>query len=129
MSEKNYTETIEKAVNWWSEKIAGRQPHSNGDNSEASVMACIMADMARKPVSNEQIETFKNVLSEKIMEYMDRYKEVDLSCDYGPGLLLSESAEAAGINQLNFPFKTSMIIKADGRVIVFDGYRASPREL
>ena len=25
-------ETIEKAVNWWVEKVTANQPHSNGDN-------------------------------------------------------------------------------------------------
>lgn len=116
-------EVIRKAVEWWADKVSGKQPHSNGDNGRESVMACIMADMGRKPVSNEQIEMFKRILSEKIREYAEeRSCDFSIGCDYGPGILLAESADVAGINYLNFPFKTNMRIYVDGRVMVSDGY-------
>ena len=30
-------EVIEKAVNWWAEKVTANQPHSNGDNGHTSL--------------------------------------------------------------------------------------------
>ena len=58
-------EAMEKAVNWWAEKVGGSQPHSNGDNGLASVMACMMADVGRKPVSESQIAVFKEELAKE----------------------------------------------------------------
>lgn len=114
-------EAIEKAVNWWAEKVGGSQPHSNGDDGLASVMACMMADVGRKPVSKVQIATFKEELAKRIAEAGDR-SQIFLSCDYGPCKMLSESAEIAGINVLNFPFKTDMTIRDGKEVLVSDGY-------
>lgn len=52
-------ETIEKAVNWWVEKLVGNQPHSNGDNSYTSIMTCLLADSMVKKISKKQLDTFK----------------------------------------------------------------------
>lgn len=52
-------ETIEKAVSWWAEKLVGNQPHSNGDNSYASIMTCLLADSRVKKISKKQIDIFK----------------------------------------------------------------------
>lgn len=38
-------EAIEKAADWWAERILEDRPHSNGDNSFTSVTACLLADM------------------------------------------------------------------------------------
>ncbi len=111
-------EAMEKAVNWWAEKVGGSQPHSNG---LASVMACMMADVGRKPVSESQIAVFKEELAKRITEVGERSR-IFLSCDYGPCKMLSESAEIAGINVLNFPFKTDMTILDGKKVLVSDGY-------
>lgn len=114
-------EAMEKAVNWWAEKVGGSQPHSNGNDGLASVMACMMADVGRKPVSESQIAVFKEELAKRITEVGERSR-IFLSCDYGPCKMLSESAEIAGINVLNFPFKTDMTILDGKKVLVSDGY-------
>ena len=52
-------ETIEKAVNWWAKKVASNQPHSNGDNSNTSIVICLFVDSMAKKISEEQVEVFK----------------------------------------------------------------------
>lgn len=52
-------EAIEKAANWWAERILEDRPHSNGDNSFTSVTACLLADMGRQNITPNQADTFK----------------------------------------------------------------------
>ena len=117
---------IEVAVNWWADKIGNKYRHSNGDNSPASVMACLMADMSHKKPTPEQIDTFKSELKKRIEEEYAKienreYGRIWLSCDYAPCKTLYEAAIIAGVNELNFPFKTNMCI-TKGEVTVSDGY-------
>lgn len=55
-------ETIEKAVNWWVEKVTANQPHSNGDNGYTSIVTCLLADSTAKKISKKQVEVFKKEL-------------------------------------------------------------------
>lgn len=112
---------FEKAVNWWCEKLESRQPHSNGDSSAPSVMACMMADIGTKAVTDEQIAVFREELLKELEEKQDTGWGISLECDYGPCRELDAAAQKAGINVLNFPFKTGMEIR-DGKVRVSDGY-------
>ena len=82
---------IEVAVNWWAEKVSKRHPHSNGDDSDASVMACLLADISYKGLSEEQVETFKRELTALLTEkYEERFEKlnweypISIGCDYGP---------------------------------------------
>ena len=119
---------IKTAAKWWTDKLRQRTPHDNGDNSPASVFACIFADMATDEVTEDKLAVFTAELEHQIQEHMeninDRY--VCLDCDYAPCTLLRESADAAGINRINFPFKTDMAIEQNSdngyRVRVSDGY-------
>lgn len=61
-------ETIEKAVNWWAEKVTANQPHSNGDNSNTSIVACLFIDSMAKKISEEQVEVFKKELAMRIRQ-------------------------------------------------------------
>lgn len=118
---------IEVAVNWWADKISKRHHHDNGDNSTASVMACLLADMGHKETTEEQVEVFKRELTALLTdEYENRfgkseYGSILIGCDYGPGLMLDKAAKIAGINSMNFPFKTFMDITKN-EVKVSDGY-------
>lgn len=114
---------IDIAVNWWADKLK-KPHHDNGDNSQAGIMAMIMADMASSKISDEQIEVFKKELKTRIEEqYQDieEIRDIWLGCDYAPMKILSVPAEIAGINLMNFPFKTDMRI-TKGCVEVSDGY-------
>lgn len=119
-------ETIEKAVNWWVEKLVGNQPHSNGDNSYTSIMTCLLADSMVKKISKKQLDTFKKVLATKIEEEAKAWQKVSIGCDYGPCVMLEQAALEAGISATNFPFKTWMYISEKDGVVVRDGYGAPP---
>lgn len=119
-------ETIEKAVSWWAEKLVGNQPHSNGDNSYASIMTCLLADSRVKKISKKQIDIFKKALATKIEEEAKTWQEVSVGCDYGPCVMLEQAALEAGILAANFPFKTWMYISEKDGVVVRDGYAAPP---
>lgn len=121
---------LEKAVKWWSNKVCKPKPHSNGDESRGSVFAMILADMGTKEVTDEQRMTFEKKLGELIEEKEKEWEGLQfcIGCDYGPDNVLGDAAKAAGINELNFPFKTLMIFK-DGKIMVRDGYGAPPVEI
>ena len=130
-------EAIQTAAAWWTEKLGRRDPHSNGDNSYASIFACILADIgAEDKGMDAKLEVFKTELERSIAKRMDcvsknHLNSMWLSCDYGPGEELAIAADKAGINHLAFPFKTNLFIgwdyKGDYSVKVSDGY-AQPYE-
>lgn len=120
------------AVEWWAGKLSAKAPHSNGDNAQASIFACLLADMGMKTVTDEQLNIFKSELKARIEnEIGNRWREVYLGVDYNPSPNLREAAKQAGISEFNFPYKTDLYIKWDDNgeysVYVYDGYR-SPRE-
>lgn len=117
---------IEVAVNWWADKISKRHHHDNGDNSNASIMACLMADISYKPVTQEQLEIFKNELRKQLENEYEKIekgycRDILLMCDYNPCFMLAIPANNAGISNMNFPFKSSMVIE-DGTIKISDGY-------
>ena len=120
-------QVIETAVNWWAKKIHTPFHHDNGANDSANVMACFFADMGRKFSTEEQVEVFKRELTALLTdEYENRfgkseYGNIIIGCDYRPCTMLNNAAKVAGINDLNFPFKTYMYIEAE-KVKVSDGY-------
>ena len=64
-------EAIEKAANWWAERILEDRPHSNGDNSFTSVTACLLADMGRQNITPDQADMFKKALAKRMAEYAE----------------------------------------------------------
>lgn len=121
------THAIKTAAKWWADKLKQRQPHSNGDNSTSSLFACFLADSCTKAITDDQLVLFTEELERGIQKFMEEnpWYHTWLSCDYGPEMVLREAADKAGINYLNFPFKTNMCIQRSGdsySVQVSDGY-------
>lgn len=118
------------AAEWWASKIDGRHHHDNGDRSSTGVMSMFLADMCMEAPTKEQIEQFKESLISHLLddENWSLLGFGGLHCDYGPGLFLRDAAEEAGIEELNFPFKTSMYFQ-DGEILVRDGYMAPPKKI
>lgn len=126
-------QAIKTAARWWRDKISKKPHHDNGDMSFASMMAGIMADSLAEDISDEKLDKFE----EELIKILDLEVSQNclpytyLSCDYGPGLYLSDAADIAGINYSCFPWKTNLQIirdmndKTNYEVLVSDGYRAS----
>lgn len=119
---------IKTAAKWWADKLRSRAPHSNGDNALSSVFACMLADIGTEEATEDKLAVFTSELEHQIREHMDNVngRYVWLGSDYGPCTMLGESADEAGINRLNFPFKTDMNIEQSSgyeyMIRVSDGY-------
>lgn len=115
-------ELIEIAVNWWSERVTGKCVHDNGDRSETSAFAGLLADCMIEPVSNQDIiNLYKESLAKHILKASGNSKELCLSCDYSPDYILATAAKEAGISVHNYPWKTSMIL-SEKEIKVSEGY-------
>lgn len=121
---------IKTAAKWWTDRLRERGPHSNGDNSMASMLANMFADMASKEIPEDKLQQFQTELELRIEEFMAELspyarEQAWLCCDYGPGIMLRDAADAAGIDYINFPFKTNVVVEKDGndyRVRASHGY-------
>ena len=126
-------EQIEKAVDWWANAI--RQPRFDGlsDTERADPandgyqMAEMMATLAVKPKTEEQMDAFKKALRDELLS-SEYNPGRGLRVDYGPCIVLHNAAEKAGIGGgIIFPWKTDMYFRDDGSVRVSAGY-GSPME-
>lgn len=119
-------EAIEKAADWWAERILEDRPHSSGDNSFTSVTACLLADMGRQNITPNQADTFKKALAKRMAEYAESgmFNHFSIMCDYGPCRMLADAANEAGISTANFPFKTTMFLTEKDGIMIRDGYGA-----
>lgn len=128
-------QAIKTAVKWWSNKLKSKAPHSNGDNSLSSIMACFLADGGMQDVTDEQINIFESELTNYLNHSLDTDTFFGMGCDYNPTANLLEAAKTAGISEFNFPYKTWMEIEnrsksEDGYVVlVSDGYAQPYMEL
>nr|UWD64126.1 MAG: BTG family protein [Bacteriophage sp.] len=118
--------TIEKAINWWAEKVTANQPHSNGDNGYTSIVTCLFADSTAKKISKKQVEVFKKELAMRIEKEAKAWTKISVGCDYWPCVMLEQATLKAGIPAANFPFKTWMYISEKDGIVVRDGYGAPP---
>lgn len=115
------------AAKWWRNKItdtANLSNHSNGESGDLGFMTALLGSMLAMDhtPSTEEADTLEEYLSIIIMSKLTASTPVYLSCDYGPDEILSEAAEASGVNPSVFPFKRRMRISLDSGVEVCDGY-------
>ena len=121
-SRKIPNEAINAAAEWWTKRISGKVKHDNGDDSFGSIFAGMLADEGVEPLTDAQLQKFKNSLVMRISEKAGRgVNVIFLRCDYAPDSTLSDSARNAGIPRDNFPWKVDMRIEND-QVEVSDGY-------
>lgn len=116
------------AAKWWTNVIANPTPNSfcNGDRkSNESFMIMMMGHMRamQNAATEEQLEQFCNLLTQRIEDELATTSKVNLDCDYGPCCILGKTAEEVGIDVCLFPFKRRMQVTADS-VEVKDGYDA-----
>ncbi len=129
-------EQIAIAAKWWADQLRITTKQDNGD----ALCNALVGLIPRDPPDPLKVNAFERELADRLPGYLARGWDVDnpmrgsalrtLGCDYGPGELLAEAAEASGIKPMcpPFPMKTVMWIDPDG-VKVGHGYRAEPEIL
>ena len=127
MSYRLTDEQIEKAVNWWAERIEQPTFDAGADSPEMK-LAEAMAQMLTSTVAEGCTEKFKNELRSALKkEDFDPWHGIHT--DYHPDPILFEAAKEAGVNENNFPWKSSMYFRDDGSVQVSLGYGAVIEDL
>lgn len=123
-----YPEYVKVAVNWWANAIVNPK-FNNGDDSMDDEVAFLISMMfsSKNSISKEQIDIFKKVLADIIVEQIESsyYRECRLGVDYHPDMLLYSAAKKAGIDGAMglFPWKTNMCIRKE-KVSVSAGFAA-----
>lgn len=119
------SEAAKAAAKWWGDRMRKPGVPDNGDRSEAGGMTAMLAVLTQRPVEADAVAKFEEALAAKIDESLTRGGSCYLGVDYHPGPILSECAEAAGVNpgMGGWPWKTSMHVDPES-VRVAPGYRA-----
>lgn len=133
---KTTNEQIEKAVTWWADQVAKPTFSALSDEERAQPenramqFAEFLAGMSVEPVTQGKREKFIKALRSEIkLNEKTTHWGIILSVDYGPCMMLRDAAKSAGISEDNFPWKTTMWIMEDGRVLVRLGYDGKEQEL
>ena len=112
---------IVAAVDWWRKTLASPKM-DNGDSQMGLFMLLLGSGLTSRNTENA-IASFCDELSRLLCtEAENGITEFSLDVDYGPGGLLYEASEIAGVN-LQFPCKTHMRVNPD-KVVVSYGYCA-----
>jgi hypothetical protein len=134
MKTQTYEEAVRKTVEFWIEK-SFRTPNNqnNGDNSSMGVFTWALMNRAamdaQTEITEENIERFREKLTELLMEEMDKEYRRELDVDYSPCKRLSDAARYAGIREQCFPCKTWSRIEADNTAKASYQYRGELKEL
>jgi hypothetical protein len=107
---------INIAAQYWINIIKSGKDHDNGDNSLTGFFCSHWANESTEELETEKLEKFRKAFFKefkKVVKEYPRESEMDLYCDYGPGWVLSEAAEEAGIDTIQFPWKTGITIGPD----------------
>ena len=115
--------TADRAVELWKRMLRNPKYDNLGNTGttqerRTSEMASLMAMTISSNVTEENLEKFGAELKRRILDESRR----TLGADYGPDRILSECAEAAGL-EVEFPWKTVMHVY-DDRVSLSYGYGA-----
>lgn len=121
-NQKDYSDYIKVAVDWWADAILSPKFESGCD--EISCFIFIMNDRDDKTFSEKQIDCFKRTLAKQIMREMKRVHHCYLRVDYYPNHALSIAGKKIGVNSKSgYPYKSTMEIY-ENEVIVSAGYQA-----
>jgi hypothetical protein len=118
---------------WWAAQI--KNPtfrHTDPGSSDNPAVAILSMDLAymvseQTMADDQSTAKFVKILREKVQGELDACVDdltyINLDVDYGPGRLLKEAADEAGIPYSRFPWKTMMFVYPD-HVIAALGYGA-----
>jgi len=116
---------ITAAVEWWASQLTQRPINQTGDKEVDFSLFSFSSFITVQPLTDQQIETFKAALRDKLEALSTTDEDLYLVCDYEPKDMLEAAADEAGITEQNhrFPMKTNMWIDP-GCVTVSCGYAA-----
>ena len=117
---------INKAVNWWIEKLENPIELSTTEDEYTKEQMLTMISIinnAKKEneLTQEKIEIFKLSLTEQLEEALSLRGECILCTDYDPKWQLKTAAKTAKIDDSVFPWKITMKINTE-KVEVSEGY-------
>ena len=120
-------ESIEVATNWWIQKIQTPSVYYNGDASAASEIESFITFLVthyyRKLLNQEQIDIFKEILSNLIQKEIEEKGFCHLDVDDKPYGILEKARSASKINKILFPWKTKMQVYQDKVILMqAEGY-------
>jgi hypothetical protein len=123
---------IKAAAAWWRKSLE-RPKFDNGDESAAGGMATMLAMMAHKPPTTEQMDAFEVALAKRLAADLAERGRWTLQVDYDPDPTLYEAAKEAELASLGnkgcgFPWKTWMMITPE-KVEVAAGYGAKMKTI
>ena len=119
---------IEKAVNWWGEVLKNPK-YDNGDNSGNGILTKVLTLKRQDNVSNKDIRKFQDNLRRILEQDECDYHSFILTCDYTPNKNLRNATKGTNINETDFPWKTTMVFRKGGKVLVRYGYSSPWKEL
>ena len=103
------------ACEYWLRTLRGSVVHDNGDHSKENDFAMFLADFgaSKNKPTQEQLDIFKKEFYVELDSHINKWgwREINIYCDYAPGLVIGDAAEKAGINDLCFPFKTGITLR------------------
>lgn len=106
---------IKKAVQWWVDAIHDPKFDNLGDGPASaqdklsSAFCGMVSSMKHMNPTAEQAAKFGEALEVALMTpSKSGYYQPYVSVDYGPDMILDEAAKAAGLEKVQFPWKTSM---------------------
>ena len=114
---------VDVLCEYWVRKLSGKLKHDNGDDSFIGSIFNILIDVKAEENAPtvEQLKIFREELGKQIEA--SKWDDIDLYCDYDPGLYLAEAAEKANINKIVFPYKTGINYNANLNLIIECKYR------
>lgn len=117
---RTYEEACKLVANWWAEKsFETLLNQNNGDDSPTGGMVFMLQNMvsmeAKKDVSEEKIEKFKNKIVELLLLENNEWRQM-LQVDYHPDRILGEACKFAEINEMVLPCKSYTVIEKDNTV-------------
>lgn len=108
-----------KAASWWADFLRGTAPLDNGDRTPAGVRTDILAAILQEVEKSKSHADDAGKFEDELARLLEKKSEKWLSfgVDYSPDYILSEAAEAAGVDlgMTRLPWKTVMMID-DGKI-------------
>ena len=102
--------SVQTAVDWWVEKLTAAK---NGQNYSKMFGPLAKDLILQNSINDIQLDKFKNLLSQAIMNKLEQGNAVELSTDYSINGILRDALEGAKISLQETPYKPIMNVDVD----------------